>query len=155
MIKIIEIIEPSQEILDLYNYFQGKIKKNLPKSRIRLIGSFGVPMCGKKEIDILVEVENVEKSHDLLAKNGFSKGPIFNGEGFLHDKKEGILCEVHILEKNDKRIEEVYFKMINKLKKDKLLRERFEYLKKSFNGKNIDEYKKAKSKFLKEEVFSE
>jgi GrpB-like predicted nucleotidyltransferase (UPF0157 family) len=151
----VEIVMPSKKIFDLYSYFEKKIKKALPESKTRLIGSFAVPMAGKKEVDILVEIKDVENALNILDKAGFSKGPIFKGEGFLHGKKEEFVCELHVLEPGDERIRKVYDRTINAFKNNKDLREKFEKLKFSMNGKSEEEYKKMKSKFLKENVFLE
>lgn len=149
----IEIVKPSKKIFELYDYFEDKIKKALPEAKIRLIGSFAIPMAGKKEIDILIEIEDVENAQNILNKIGFSKGPIIKGEGFLHGRKDGFVCELHVLKPGDERIKKVYYKSINTLKDNKDLREKFEKLKMSLNGKSEKEYKAMKSKFLKENVF--
>lgn len=153
MNKIIEIIEPSKNIFDLYNYFEEKIRKAIPNVKTRLIGSFAIPMCGKKEIDILVEIDDVKRAQIILEKLGFSKGPIIRGEGFSHDRSKDMICELHILPPNDKRIKKVYDKVINTLRENKNLREKFEKLKRSLNGKSEEEYKIAKSNFLAENIF--
>lgn len=62
--------------------------------------------------------------------------------------------ELHILCKGDKRIRKVYDRVINTLKKNKELREKFESLKRSLNGKSIEEYKQFKSDFLQKNIFN-
>lgn len=68
--------------------------------------------------------------------------------------KKGVEIEIHILCKGDKRIRKVYDRVINTLKKNKELREKFESLKRSLNGKSIEEYKKIKSDFLQKNIFN-
>jgi GrpB-like predicted nucleotidyltransferase (UPF0157 family) len=153
MNEIIEIIEPSEKIFDLYEHIKEKIMNVLPKANVRLIGSFAVPMCGKKEIDILVEINNIEDAQKSLKKVGFSVGPIIDGEAYLHLKERDIICELHILEPNDKKIKKVYDKTINTLKENKALKESFEKLKRSLNGKTSEEYKRTKQKFIEEQIF--
>jgi broad specificity phosphatase PhoE len=150
--ELVEIIEPSEKIFSLARDVQEKIKKVLPGAETRLIGSFAVPICGRKEMDILVEVENIEEAQDILGKAGFSKGPIIQREAFLKLRADGMIYDIHILVHGDKKIKS-YDKVINTLKENKKLKEKYEKLKRSLNGKTAMEYKEAKSKFLKENVF--
>ena len=68
--------------------------------------------------------------------------------------KKWVEIELHILCKGDKRIRKVYDRVINTLKKNKELREKFESLKRSLNGKSIEEYKQFKSDFLQKNIFN-
>lgn len=153
--EIIEIIEPSKKVFDLSESVQKKIKKVLPEAKTRLIGSFAVPLCGKKEIDILIEVGDVEQAQEILMKEGFNKGPNIKEEGFCNLKIDGIECDLHILPVGHKKIRQVYDKVTNALKEDANLRERLANLKRSLNGKTKEEYKKEKSKFYEETIFAD
>ena len=153
--KIIEIIEPSNKVFKLYDYFESKIKHLLPEVNVRLIGSFAVPMCGKKEIDILIETKNVEETQEKLKEIGFSKGPIIKEEGFSINRQKELVCELHIVPFNHKIISKVYDKTINALKENKKLRKEYEKLKRSLNGKEESEYKKAKHEFLAKNIFNQ
>jgi len=85
--------------------------------------------------------------------NGTCSSP--NGWGILTKcLKKLVEIELHILCKGDKRIRKVYDRVINTLKKNKELREKFESLKRSLNGKSIEEYKKIKSDFLQKNIFN-
>ncbi len=144
---IIKIITPSKEIFDLIEDYKRIVKNALPKANITLIGSFGVPMCGKEEIDLLVETDDVKESQLILNKNGFGIGPIVEGEGFSINKKYDITCELHIVPRGHKKIR-AYLSLIKKLQNDKTLLEKYELLKWSLNGKSKEIYKLKKNDFL-------
>ena len=148
----IKIIEPSKGVFELYESFERRIREALPLAKTRLIGSFAVPMCGKSEIDVLVEVKNVEEAQKTLEGIGFSRGPLIDGEGFSRRKEDGIVCELHILNYGAKRISGVYDKVTRILKQNKVLRDQLASLKRSLNGKTEEEYKAAKSEFLKKYI---
>lgn len=147
--EIITIIEPSKKIYDLFDHIKEKISNNLPESEIELIGSFAVPMKGKKEIDILIQTENVESAQNFLTKIGFSKGPIIKREGFCINRDHEIIIELHIVPFNHKKIK-TYRKLITKFRKNPEIKKRFENLKMAFEGKPAKEYKEAKNEFIKE-----
>jgi 8-oxo-dGTP pyrophosphatase MutT (NUDIX family) len=151
----VEIVEPSKKIFDLSKKIQREVKKILPESKTRLIGSFAIPICGRKEIDILVEVNNVKKAQEKLAKMGFKKGPVIKGEAFLTKFEEDMRCDLHVLEYGDKRIRKVYEKVINFFKENKEVRERYSNFRKSLVGLSEKEYKEKKSQFLAKTVFAE
>lgn len=147
--KTIKIIEPSKEIFQLIDNYKLLIKDILPNSKLTLIGSFSVPMCGKEEIDLLIETDNVKEAQELLGKNGFGIGPIVNGEGFCKSNKYGIACDLHLAPKGHKNIKK-YFDLITKLKENPKILKKYEDFKKSLGGSAEEIYKKAKNKFLKE-----
>ncbi len=155
MNKRIEIIEPSKKIFDLSNRIQDKIKKILPKSKTRLIGSFAIPICGKKEIDILVEVENVKESSKILSKNGFKQGPLIKRESFMTCLEGDIDCDLHVLPHGDDHIKKVYDKTIDYFKKNENKRKEFDELKRSLKGSSPEEYKRKKGEFLGRTVFAD
>ncbi len=148
----IKIIKPSKEIFDLIDFYKNIIQKALPNSKITLIGSFAIPMCGKEEFDLLVEVDDVKSSQKIISKNSQDRigiGPIVDGEGFCRSKKRfGIICEIHIVPRNHEKIKK-YFNLIDKLKSNPKLVEKYNFLKRSLDGSLESEYKKEKSKFLK------
>jgi len=148
----IKIIEPSKEIYELIEFYKKLMQKSLPNSNITLIGSFAIPMCGKEEFDLLVEVDDVKKTQKIIESNSQDRigiGPIVDGEGFCRSKKRfGIICEIHIVPRNHKKIKQ-YLNLIDKLKSNPNLVEEYSNLKKSLDGSLESQYKKAKSKFLK------
>jgi 8-oxo-dGTP pyrophosphatase MutT (NUDIX family) len=153
----VEIVEPSKKIFNLSKKIQREVKKILPESETKLIGSFAIPICGRKEIDILVEVKDVKKAQEKLAKLGFKKGPVVRGEAFLTKFEEDMRCDLHVLEYGDKRIRKVYEKVINFFKENKEAREKYSNFRKSLAGlsESESEYKEKKSNFLAETVFAE
>lgn len=77
--SIVKIIEPSKEIFECIEFYKNLIQKILPESKVTLIGSFAIPMCGKEEFDLLVEVNDVKKSQNIIQERSqekFSIGPI-------------------------------------------------------------------------------
>jgi len=149
----IRIIGPSEEVFELIDFYKTIVKNALPKAKITLIGSFAIPMCGKEEFDLLVETGDVRNAQKLIQEKGrgrFEIGPIVGGEGFCRSKKRfGIICELHIVPKEHKKIE-VYLDLINKLKSKPEIVRKYEKLKWALNGSTEEAYKKEKSKFLKE-----
>lgn len=155
MNKTIQIIEPSEKIFSLSKRVQSKIKRILPESKTRLIGSFAIPVCGKKEIDILIEVNNVEEASKILSKNGFKQGPKIKTESFMTCFEEGMDCDLHVLPYEDKHIAKVYDKVINYFKENEDKRKEFDNFKRSLNGLPEEEYKRKKGEFLERTVFAE
>ena len=99
----IKIIEPSKEIFGKINGYIEMVQSILPSSKITLIGSFAIPMCGKEEFDLLVETDDVVESQNLVEQNSngiFGKGPVVGDEAYSRSKKKyGIICELHFLPK--------------------------------------------------------
>lgn len=151
--SIVKIIEPSEEIFEIITFYKNLISDILPKSKITLIGSFAIPMCGKEEFDLLVEVDDVEKAQQMIREKSHERmniGPIVDGEGYCRSKKKfGIICELHIVPKGHKKIQQ-YADLIDKLKSNQLILEKYTKLKKSLNGLPESQYKAEKDKFLKE-----
>ncbi len=149
----IRIIEPSEEMFQTIEFYKKVVKDALPNSKITLIGSFAVPMCGKNEFDLLVETDDVKKAQELIQEKGqgrFGIGPIVDGEGYCRSKKrQGIICELHIVTKGHKKIKH-YLDLIRTLKSKPEIIKKYEELKRSLNGSTEETYKKEKSKFLKE-----
>jgi len=147
--EIITIIEPSKKVYGLFDHIKGKISNILPNSKIELIGSFAVPMKGKKEIDILIQTENVEQAQNSLKSLNFSKGPIIKEEGFCINRDNDIIIESHIVPFNHKKTR-MYRKMIKNLQENPEIREKFEKLKTGLEGESSKRYKDEKAKFIQE-----
>lgn len=146
--EIIKIVDYDPVYLKIFKKYEKIIKKTLPLSRINLIGSIAVPMSGKEEIDILVEVENIEESQELLSKSKFRKGPVVDGTGYLRDYRFDIECEIHLVKFDDIKVKRT-LSLVNKLQTNVFLRKQFEKFKKSCDGISGDEYRKKKNEFLK------
>ena len=145
----IRIIEPSQEVFDIYGYYESIIRRALPDAKIKLIGSFAVPMKGNSELDVLIETNNVEEAQDTLIREGFSKGPIVDGEGFSINREYDIICEAHIVPFDHKKIKRYEF-LIHKLQREEELRKRYEDLKTKLDGSSSEVYKEEKNRFLED-----
>jgi GrpB-like predicted nucleotidyltransferase (UPF0157 family) len=152
----VKIIEPSEEIFQIVEFYKNIVKKALPDAKVTLIGSLAIPMCGKEEFDLLVEVDGLDlsKAQSLISENSeniIGIGPITNeGEAFSRSKKRyGIICELHILPKGHKKIFQ-YLDLVNRLKSDKEIVRKYEGLKRSLDGFSEEEYRNAKIKFLEE-----
>lgn len=157
----ITILEPTNEIFEKAEFYIDFIRKVLPEAKVSLIGSLAIPVCIKNEIDILVEVEegeDIQKVQEKIRDENqdlFRVGPIVDGEGYSRTKKKhGLICELHILHKGDKRIEK-YQNLIERFKYNPELAKAYNDLKRSLNGALNDEYKKVKIEFLKKNGFLE
>jgi hypothetical protein len=104
----VKVIEPSKEVFEAIHFYEKLLREILPKSKITLIGAFAVPMCGKEEIDLLIEVDDVKNAQENIKEKSFGRfdiGPIVKREGFCKSKKKfGIVCELHIVPENHKKI---------------------------------------------------
>lgn len=147
--KNIKIISPSKELFELYDNTKNEIQRVIPDAKIELVGALAVPMAGKEEIDIMVICNDIESVQKTLEKYGFMPGQIVKGEAFSHKKVGNIVLEIHIMRQGHKNIE-LYQNIRSRLKEDKELRDKYEKLKISLDGKSEKEYKKAKSDFIRE-----
>ncbi|MAG26155.1 hypothetical protein CMI47_11385 [Candidatus Pacearchaeota archaeon] len=148
----VKIIEPSKEIFEIIRYYKKLVKAVLPKSKVTLIGSFAIPMCGKEEFDLLVEVKtDIKEVQGKVSKEGdgrFGIGPINDGEGFCRSKRRyGIICELHIVNPGHKKIKG-YLDYVKRLKADPKFVKEFEELKRSLDGLPERVYKEKKLEFL-------
>lgn len=152
MKEIVKIIEPSKELFKTIDKYIKKIKRILPNAKITLVGSFAVPMCGKEEFDLLVEVKDIKKSQSLIESKSegiFGVGPIVNYIGYCRSKKRyGIICEIHLLKKGHPKIKQC-LNLVKELKSNKEIFKEYEKLKRSLDGSTEEKYRKEKSKFLK------
>lgn len=150
---IMKIINPSKEIFEIIDYYTNLIQKILPKSKITLVGSLAVPMCGQEEFDLIIEIDenkDILRTQELIAKNNerFGIGPIEKEVGYCRSKRKyGIICELHIVHSDNKKIKRCK-NMVKKLQENKELRQEYEALKVSFDRKEKEDYRKAKSDFI-------
>lgn len=157
--ETIKILEPTEDVFKKANFYLDYIKKILPEAKVTLIGSLAIPVCVKNEIDILIEInedDDVSKIQEKIKDADpdlFPVGPIDNGEGYSRTKKKyGLICELHILNKGDERIDK-YLKQLERFKSNPDLVKKYGDLKRSLDGALSSEYKKAKSEFLQENGF--
>ncbi|MFT4311001.1 MAG: GrpB family protein [Candidatus Woesearchaeota archaeon] len=150
--ELVKIIKPSKEIFEKIDEYKEIVKQILPDSKIELIGSLAIPMIGKEEFDLLVEVDDVLKSQKTIEEKRsdlFGIGPIIDDEGYVRSKKKfGIICELHLLPRNHNKITN-YKNYVRKLKENKEVRLEYENLKLSLNGKEMKYYRQQKKEFIK------
>ncbi len=148
---IIKIIEPSNELYSLIDEHKAIVKNALSNCEIALIGSAAVPMCGKEEFDLVVEVDNVEEAQRKVAENSLGKigiGPIIKGVGYCRSKKRfGIICELHIMLFGHGK-KKMCLRLVKKLQDNPTLLEKYENMKYSLDGKPEKLYKEKKEKFI-------
>jgi len=156
---IIEIIEPTEEVFKVVDFYIELVQNIIPKSKITLIGSLAIPTCTKNEMDLMVEIEPGQDINKILEQitnssdDRFYSGTVVNNEGFVRSKKKyGIRCELHILHKDDARVGK-YLEQVKRFKTDDELTKRYETLKRSMDGKTEAEYKEAKNIFFRENNF--
>lgn len=156
---IIKIVEPTEEVFKAVDFYTELIHKIIPESKITLIGSLAIPICTKNEMDLMVEIEPDQDIHKILEQvtnnsdDRFYSGTVVNNEGFVRSKKKyGIRCELHVLHKDDKKVER-YLEQVTRFKSDNELTKKYQSLKRSMNGKTEAEYKEAKNIFFKENNF--
>ena len=145
--ELVEIVEFDPSFKKIYETYKKLVKSILPNIELELIGSAAVPMKGKKEIDIMIVVEDIKDIQSKLTKLGFSKGPIEGKTAYMRDYRFGIEVEFHIVQKGSKKIVNAR-KLVNILRNDGNLRKQFEELKEQYNGLNREEYRKRKSLFI-------
>ncbi len=145
-----KMVKPKKKYFELFEEYKKIISKILPKAEITLIDSLAIPMLGKKEIDILIETENLEESCDLLTKEFPKRSPIVGNHVYFHDERKDIMVELHLSKKGSKKIKSVK-EFIEKLKNNSKLKEKFEKFKLSCDSFSKEEYKKKKSEFMTQE----
>jgi GrpB-like predicted nucleotidyltransferase (UPF0157 family) len=146
--KPVKIIEYSPKVEELFTLYEEMIQNVLPDVTITHIGSFAVPMTGKAELDVLIEVDDLQKTSDLLGKNGFGQGPVLKDEAFLSNYTYDVELEIHLVPKGSPK-KELYLSHVKKLQEDKALREEVTKLKQSLNGQPRGVYREKKARFFK------
>lgn len=151
--KKIKIIEPSETVFAIIDYYKKIVQEILPNSKITLIGSFAIPVPGKNEFDLLVEVDNVKISQEKIKQNSngrFNIGPIEDGVAYCRsNKKYGMVCELHILLRGHKKIKRTT-SLVKKVKSNPELLDKYRSFKRSLNGSLEKNYDKEKKNFLVE-----
>jgi GrpB-like predicted nucleotidyltransferase (UPF0157 family) len=146
-----KIILHNQDSIEIYRIYKRMIMSKFPKLKIWLIGSAAVPMKGKREIDILIETDNVEKCKNALKKIGFSKGPTIDCVGYLRDYRFHLQGEFHVVGKKSKKTKE-YLNFVDNLKKNKKLKNNLEKCKEKYSGHLRKLYRKKRDILLKNKI---
>ena len=147
----VKIVKPSEEFYLVIDDYKKIVGDALPNCKITLVGSFAIPMCGKEEFDLIVEVDDIEMAQKRIAENSFGKigiGPVIDGVGYCRSKKRlGIICELHIMPFGHGK-KKMCLRLIKKLQDNPALLKEYEKLKYSLDGKTKDIYRKKKGKFI-------
>ena len=147
--KRVRILKPSKEMRNTAENSRNEIHSILPTNSVEIIGALAVPMSGKEEIDIMIIAENVESVQRTLAGSGYRIGRIVKEEGFCHKKVGSIEIEVHILPPESKIVKR-YRDTVQILKNNKELRQKYDTFKLELDGATMEEYKRVKAKFMRE-----
>lgn len=129
----------------------AQIKSVLPQAEVLFMGSVALEIAGQKDIDIYILSEKSSFSDYLpeLEKlfGEINKQGDYVKKSFIEWKiqKEGYEIEIYLTEPPQRQID-VY----NILKSNEELRQKYEDLKVSFNGKSYKDYQKAKYEFYNE-----
>lgn len=129
----------------------GEVKNLLPGSEVEAIGAVAVPMAGRREVDVMVLSNNVVSDTEILAQNGYKKGPIENEISYLKIVREGVEIGVQIVPVGHKMID-IHRQIISMLRSDENLRKRYEQFKLLLDGLSREEYKQKKSAWIKENL---
>ncbi|MDE2188511.1 MAG: GrpB family protein [Patescibacteria group bacterium] len=151
--RIETVIDPTTEILLLQEKMVGEVSDLLPMSHVEIVGSMAVPMAGRPELDILVISDDIAADSDILSKNGYKQGPIVKETSFLKKMVDNVEVAVQIMSADNKMVG-IHRELINKLRNDEELRKRYEEFKRTLSGLSREEYKKQKSQWLEENIFS-
>ncbi|MES2409627.1 MAG: UDP-N-acetylmuramoyl-L-alanine--D-glutamate ligase [Patescibacteria group bacterium] len=148
------IIEPGPEILELQARAADEISTLLPASVVEAIGSMSVPLAGKEEIDMMVITDDVEGNSKILESNGYRQGPVVKGISYLKRKEKGIEIAPQVIPKGHKMIG-IHHLIIQKLRNNNELRERYKDLKKSLVGSTVEEYKEKKNAWIRQYLLND
>jgi GrpB-like predicted nucleotidyltransferase (UPF0157 family) len=149
---VIRIIEPCREVFDLINFYKDLVLGALPNAEITLIGSFGIPVCGKQEFDLLVNIgdDNINEAQRKVESfsERFGVGPIVDGEGYCRSKKRfGMICELHIVNSESKQVKR-HLRQMERFASDPDLVREYDDLKRSLDGACKEDYRLAKTEFF-------
>ena len=150
-IKTETIIEPSEKILGIQQEKLREIKIILPNSEVEPVGAMAVPMVGRPELDFMVISNDVEEDSKKLVENGYKQGPKVEATSFLKIMNWDVEVAVQIMPPGSKMIE-THRKIVDKLRKDDSLRNKYEEFKRSLSGLSREEYKQKKSGWIRENL---
>lgn len=152
--KRVEINLPTEETNKLQQDLVGELAKLLPDSDVEAIGAVAVPIAGRNEIDIMIVSDDILRDTEVLAQNGYRKGPIENGISYLKIYRDGVEIGVQIIPAGHKMIG-THRQIIAKLCADVDLRKRYEQFKLSLGGLSFDEYKQRKGEWIKDNLLAD
>jgi len=145
------VIDPSAEILTLQEKMVTEVTNLLPTSNVEVVGSMAVPMAGRPELDILVISDNIANDSEILSSNGYKQGPIINETSFLKKMCDNVEVAIQIMSSDNKMVG-IHRKLIEVLRNDEVLKNRYEEFKRTLSGLSREEYKKQKSDWLETNI---
>lgn len=147
----VKIVKPSARIEKIANESVLSIKILLPKRIVERVGAIAIPMTGREEIDIMIISHNIQEDSAILNDAGYSVGPTQDGISYLKKFVNDIEIGIQIIPENHPMID-IHRKIIEKLKSNSYLKEKYSKFKHSLNGLTFTEYKSKKSIWIKENL---
>jgi len=145
------IIEPSGEIFNIQQKSLDEVRNLLPNSEVEAVGAMAVPMIGRPELDLMVVSQDIEADSRILVENGYKQGPVVNTTSFLKKMVGEIEVAVQIMSPDSSMID-IHRKIIELLRGDEDLKNRYEEFKKTLADLSREDYKEKKSDWIRENI---
>ena len=149
----VKIIEPDEQIFKIVKDSIYEIKKLFPSRVVEHIGALAVPMCGRKEIDVMIISPNVSSDSITMNQTNYSAGPNIDGISYFRKFINNTEIGIQIVPENHSVIA-VHRNIIKKLKNNPELKKRYSKFKYSLNNLTPDEYKSRKGAWIKENLLT-
>lgn len=149
--SIVEIVEPNELMTKIADDSLFEMRQLFPTRTIELVGAMAVPMSGRREIDIMITSPDVLGDSEVINKTNHSAGPTIDRISYFRKFVDDIEVDVQIVPE-DHAMVDIHRGMIEKLKSDSELREKYSKFKHGLAGLPFDEYKVRKSAWVKENL---
>lgn len=149
--KIETIVEPNDHILKVQKEYLEKIRQLLPNAHVELVGGMAVPMAGRPELDILVITKDVELDSKKVEESGLEHRGFADETSYLKKNVDGVDVTVQIMLENNKMVS-IHRKLIGLLRRDEVLRKKYEEFKRTLSGLERYVYKEKKIAWMKENI---
>ena len=149
--KVIKIVDPSPDILNLQRETLSSLSGVLPNSVVEAIGSMAVPIPGKLELDILIISPDPIADIEAVEACGYKRGLEVGGVYHLNKYINNIEIAIQIVPVGHK-IVEIHKSILKRLCDDEILRQSYINFKRTLDGLTKQDYKKAKSVWIKENL---
>lgn len=150
-VKTEMIVGFTPQIETLPTLLKQELQKLLPNSNIEFVGAMAVPMVGRPELDVMIISEQIGIDSQVLVENDYKQGPLENGISFLKKMQDCVEIGVQIMSGDNKMVN-VHRNMIQILRKNDALRHQYEDFKRTLSGLTREEYKKQKSKWIRDNI---
>jgi broad specificity phosphatase PhoE len=137
--KDVSFIEYDYSHQKIYNKEKDILMKLFPESKVYEIGSFGLSILGRSEIDILLETEDIDSADKILRNKYYS----FSKKGYYYKKYGKIYVKVYAEKKNGSIL-----RIYRTIKNNPDLIQKFKELKELYNASDIQIYEGKKRAFL-------